>query len=98
LAAATTPEKLRVSASVPGMAFPIHPHMLRYACVYVLANTRNDTRALQAWMWHKSSNIRALSEFAPERFKDFGGRGVLRWAGVWIVTEFEPYSTRKANV
>ena len=37
-------------------------------------------------------------ELAPERFKDFGGRGVLRWAGVWIVTEFERYSTRRANV
>ena len=37
-------------------------------------------------------------EFMPERFKDFGGRGVLRWAGVWIVTEFERYSTKKANV
>jgi hypothetical protein len=52
---------IRVWASVPGMASPIQPHMLRHACVYALANTRNDTRALQAWMWHKSSNIHALS-------------------------------------
>jgi integrase len=31
------------------MPFPIHPHMLRHACGYALANAGHDTRALQAW-------------------------------------------------
>jgi integrase len=31
-----------------GIAFPIHPHMLRHACGYALANARHDTRAIQA--------------------------------------------------
>jgi integrase len=30
------------------MPFPIHPHMLRHACGYALANAGHDTRALQA--------------------------------------------------
>src|SRR5262245_35549160 len=29
------------------MPFPIHPHMLRHACGYALANAGHDTRALQ---------------------------------------------------
>src|SRR5262249_14742449 len=34
------------------MPFPIHPHMLRHACGYALANAGHDTRALQAWLGH----------------------------------------------
>jgi integrase len=33
-----------------GMPFPIHPHMLRHACGFALANAGHDTRALQAWL------------------------------------------------
>jgi hypothetical protein len=36
------------------MAFPIHPHMLRHACGYALANAGHDTRSLQAWLGHKN--------------------------------------------
>jgi hypothetical protein len=34
------------------MPFPIHPHMLRHACGFALANAGHDTRALQAWLGH----------------------------------------------
>jgi integrase len=37
-----------------GMAFPIHPHMLRHGCGYALANAGHDTPAIQAWMGHKN--------------------------------------------
>src|SRR5262249_25250573 len=37
-----------------GMAFPVHPHMLRHGCGYALANAGHDTRALQAWLGHKN--------------------------------------------
>ena len=37
-----------------GMAFPIHPHMLRHGCGYALANAGHDTRSIQAWMGHKN--------------------------------------------
>jgi type 1 fimbriae regulatory protein FimE len=34
------------------MPFPIHPHMLRHACGYKLANDGHDTRALQHCLEH----------------------------------------------
>jgi integrase len=34
--------------------FPIHPHMLRHACGYKLANDGQDTRALQHYLGHKN--------------------------------------------
>ena len=39
------------------MPFPIHPHMLRHACGFKLANDGHDTRALQHYLGHK--NIQA---------------------------------------
>jgi hypothetical protein len=30
------------------LVFPVHPHMLRHACGFALANKGHDTRALQA--------------------------------------------------
>src|SRR5947209_190187 len=30
--------------------FPVHPHMLRHACGFKLANDGADTRALQEWL------------------------------------------------
>jgi site-specific recombinase XerD len=32
-----------------GLDFKAHPHMLRHACGFALANAGHDTRALQAW-------------------------------------------------
>jgi type 1 fimbriae regulatory protein FimB/type 1 fimbriae regulatory protein FimE len=36
------------------MPFRIHPHMLRHACGYKLANDGHDTRALQHYLGHKN--------------------------------------------
>ena len=55
-----------------GMAFPIHPHMLRHGCGYALANAGHDTPAIQAWMGHKNiQHTVRYTELAPDRFKDF---------------------------
>ena len=55
-----------------GMAFPIHPHMLRHACGYALANAGHDTRALQAWLGHRNiQHTVRYTELAPDRFKLF---------------------------
>ena len=35
-------------------AFRLHPHMLRHACGYKLANDGHDTRALQHYLGHKN--------------------------------------------
>jgi len=55
-----------------GIGLKVHPHMLRHACGYALANAGHDTRSLQAYLGH--SNIQhtvRYTELAPDRFKDF---------------------------
>ena len=37
-----------------GMPFKVHPHMLRHATGYALANKGTDTRTLQAYLGHRS--------------------------------------------
>ena len=50
----------------------IHPHMLRHACGYALANEGHDTRALQAYLGHKNiQHTVRYTEMSPTRFKDF---------------------------
>src|SRR6516225_8647581 len=54
------------------MPFPIHPHMLRHACGFKLANDGHDTRALQHYLGHKNiQHTVRYTELAPNRFKDF---------------------------
>jgi len=54
------------------LAFPIHPHMLRHACGYKLANDGQDTRAIQQYLGHKNiQHTVRYTELAPTRFKDF---------------------------
>jgi len=50
----------------------IHPHMLRHACGYKLANDGVDTRSLQAYLGHKNiQHTVRYTELSPTRFKDF---------------------------
>ena len=52
--------------------FPVHPHMLRHACGFQLANKGVDTRALQHYLGHKSiQHTVRYTELSPDRFKDF---------------------------
>jgi type 1 fimbriae regulatory protein FimB/type 1 fimbriae regulatory protein FimE len=37
-----------------GLEFPVHPHMLRHATCFYLANAGQDTRAIQAHLGHKN--------------------------------------------
>ena len=54
------------------MPFSIHPHMLRHACGYALANVGHDTRVLQAWLGHRNiQHTVRYTEMAPNRFRDF---------------------------
>jgi integrase len=54
------------------LGFPPHPHMLRHACGFALANKGHDTRALQAYLGHKNiQHTVRYTELAPTRFKDF---------------------------
>jgi len=40
------------------LGFKAHPHMLRHACGFALANKGHDTRALQAYLGHRTSSTR----------------------------------------
>jgi type 1 fimbriae regulatory protein FimE len=61
--------RLGVSAAFP---FPIHPHMLRHATGYKLANDGRDTRSLQHYLGHKNiAHTTIYSELSPERFRNF---------------------------
>jgi integrase len=55
-----------------GLGFKAHPHMLRHACGYALANKGHDTRALQAYLGHRNiQHTVRYTELSPARFKDF---------------------------
>jgi site-specific recombinase XerD len=55
-----------------GLPFPAHPHMLRHACGYKLANDGHDTRAIQHYLGHRNivHTVR-YTELASDRFKGF---------------------------
>ncbi len=54
------------------LGFPVHPHMLRHATGYKLANDGHDTRAIQHYLGH--ANIQHTVRYtalSPDRFKGF---------------------------
>jgi len=54
------------------LGFKVHPHMLRHACGFALANKGHDTRALQAYLGHRNiQQTVCYTELSPRRFKDF---------------------------
>lgn len=56
-------------ASLP---FTVHPHMLRHACGYKLAQDGQDTRAIQHYLGHKNiQHTVRYTQLSPDRFKDF---------------------------
>jgi site-specific recombinase XerD len=60
------------AAAAAGIELKAHPHMLRHACGYALANKGHDTRAIQGWLGHRSITSTAVyTALAPNRFKDF---------------------------
>jgi len=60
------------AAAIAGLQLKAHPHMLRHACGYALANKGHDTRAIQGWLGHRSITSTAVyTALAPNRFRDF---------------------------
>jgi type 1 fimbriae regulatory protein FimB/type 1 fimbriae regulatory protein FimE len=54
------------------LGFKAHPHMLRHACGYALANKGHDTRALQAYLGHRNiQHTVRYTELSPTRFRGF---------------------------
>jgi len=55
-----------------GLGLKVHPHMLRHACGFALANAGHDTRAVQAYLGHRNiQHTVRYTELAPDRFKRF---------------------------
>ena len=50
-------ERAGRNADIP---FPVHPHMLRHACGYYLANKGVDTRTIQDYLGHVSITHSAI--------------------------------------
>src|SRR5262249_22661892 len=61
--------RLGVVAKLP---FQVHPHMLRHACGFKLANDGVDTRALQHYLGHKNiQHTVRYTELRSDRFNGF---------------------------
>ena len=55
-----------------GLGFPVHPHMLRHAAGYKLANQGVDRRTLQHYLGHRNiQHTVRYTELAADRFKGF---------------------------
>jgi len=53
-----------------GLPLHVHPHMLRHACGFTLANKGTDTRTIQAYLGHRSiQHTVRYTELAPGRFQ-----------------------------
>lgn len=71
-----TPDAVRKIVARAGryanLEFPIHPHMLRHATGYKLANDGQDTRAIQQYLGHRNiQHTTRYTDLAPDRFKNF---------------------------
>jgi type 1 fimbriae regulatory protein FimB/type 1 fimbriae regulatory protein FimE len=54
------------------LTFAIHPHMLRHACGYKLANDGHDTRSLAHYLGHRNLQSTArYTALAEGRFAKF---------------------------
>jgi integrase len=60
------------TASTARLQLKVHPHMLRHACGFALANAGHDTRAVQAYLGHRNiQHTVRYTELAPDRFLEF---------------------------
>jgi type 1 fimbriae regulatory protein FimB/type 1 fimbriae regulatory protein FimE len=67
-----SPRVARVRTDYAALGFSIHPHQLRHACGYTLANDKQVTRAIQLFLEHR--NIQHTVKYtglAAGRFQDF---------------------------
>ena len=72
-------KQLAVIGVAAALPYPFHPHMLRHACGFALANDRHDTRAIQEWLGHRNirhTNNRMVTVVHPD------ARSLEKLAGV----------------
>jgi site-specific recombinase XerD len=60
---------VRRTGELAKLPFPVHPHMLRHACGFKLANDGVDTRALQHFLGHRNiMHTVKYTELRADRF------------------------------
>ena len=58
------------AGKLAGFTFKAHPHQLRHACGYYLANKGYDTRMIQAWLGHRNiQHTVRYTQLAAGRFE-----------------------------
>jgi type 1 fimbriae regulatory protein FimE len=72
LTASTVRKLVARAGTLAGIGFPVHPHMLRHACGFYLANQGHDTRAIQHYMGHRNiQHTVRYTKLAAGRFREF---------------------------
>ncbi len=72
LTASTVRHIVKRAGTKADIPFPVHPHMLRHACGYKLANDGHDTRAIQHYLGHKNiTHTVRYTELSSDRFNGF---------------------------
>jgi type 1 fimbriae regulatory protein FimB/type 1 fimbriae regulatory protein FimE len=63
---------VRRTGELAKLPLPVHPHMLRHACGFKLANDGVDTRALQHFLGHRNiMHTVRYTELRSDRFDGF---------------------------
>lgn len=79
---------IRAAGVNAGTVTPTHPHMLRHACGYELAERGTDTRLIQDYLGHR--NIRHTVRYTASN--------AARFAGLWEKNSLmEEYTTMENN-
>ncbi len=70
ITAATVRKIVARAGTQAGIGIPVHPHMLRHATGYYLANKGVDTRTIQAYLGHRNiMHTVRYTQLAQDRFR-----------------------------
>ncbi len=70
LSRSTVNKLVERAGQLAGISFPVHPHMLRHACGFYLADRGVDTRTIQDYLGHKSiQHTVKYTQLTPHKFK-----------------------------
>ena len=72
MAAATARGIIERAGKMAELSLRVHPHMLRHACGFYLANRGHDTRAIQAYLGHRNiQHTVRYTQLSSKRFQEF---------------------------
>ncbi len=96
LTARTVHHIVAVAGEAANLPFPVHPHMLRHACGFYLANKGVDTRALQQYLGPR--NIQHTVRYTDLLHSAFRISGTIdRHAQETVLPDYSGEATRKEH-